>query len=228
MYKKMQILILGCPQIEAEFRQKFAGSHDLVFLPGYQQLQQYLETTQVVFDFLLASYPDYLRVYQGHPALVVFCNTVLTTLASLLQQRGQLPDFTLLGFNGWPGMVDRQYLEVSVWTDQDQGRLSQACQNLGTAYLRVDDRVGLVTPRVLGMMINEAFYTCQDGTATAADIDLAMKLGTNYPFGPFEWSNRIGLAQVYQLLEAVYADTQDERYKICPMLKKEYLKQGFA
>ena len=84
--------------------------------------------------------------------------------------------------------------------------------------------MGLVTPRVLGMIINEAFYTCQEGTATKADIDLAMKLGTNYPFGPFEWSGKIGLGQVYHLLEAVYADTRDERYKICPMLKKEYLR----
>jgi 3-hydroxybutyryl-CoA dehydrogenase len=88
--------------------------------------------------------------------------------------------------------------------------------------------VGLVTPRVLSMIINEAFYTCQEKTATAADIDLAMKLGTNYPFGPFEWAEKIGLRQVYQLLEAVYEDTRDERYKICPLLKKEYLRQGFT
>ena len=224
MYKKMQILILGCPQIEGEFRQKFAGAHDLVFLSEYGELEPYVETAQVVFDFLLASQPDRLRVYQGQRTLVVFCHTVLTTLATLLHQTRQVPDFTLLGFNGWPGMVNRQYLEVSVWTGQDQDRLAQACQDLGTEYLRVDDRVGLVTPRVLGMIINEAFYTCQEGTATKADIDLAMKLGTNYPFGPFEWSGKIGLGQVYHLLEAVYADTRDERYKICPMLKKEYLR----
>ena len=50
-----------------------------------------------------------------------------------------------------------------------------------------------------------------------------MKLGTNYPFGPFEWSEKIGLVKVYELLEAIYDDTKEERYKICPKLKNEYL-----
>jgi 3-hydroxybutyryl-CoA dehydrogenase len=63
----------------------------------------------------------------------------------------------------------------------------------------------------------------QEGTATRDDIDMAMKSGTNYPYGPFEWSRRIGIRHVYELLEAVYEDTKDERYKICALLKKEYL-----
>lgn len=224
MYKKMQILILGAAQIEAEFRQKFAGNHELLFLPDYQQLEPQLATAQLVFDFLVARQPDYLGIYRGHPALVVFCHTVDTTLTALLQQTGLVPDFALFGFNGWPGMVNRPYLEVTVWARQDQDRLARVCQDLGAPYLLVDDRVGLVTPRVLVMIINEAYYTCQEGTATAADIDLAMKLGTNYPLGPFEWAGQIGIKQVYQLLDALYADTRDERFKICPLLKKEYLR----
>ena len=101
--------------------------------------------------------------------------------------------------------------------------LTSVCDELGTDYLIVDDRVGLVTPRIICMIINEAYYTVQEGTATKADIDAGMKLGTNYPFGPFEWCAKIGVDHVYELLEAVYEDTKDERYKICPLLKKEYL-----
>jgi 3-hydroxybutyryl-CoA dehydrogenase len=74
------------------------------------------------------------------------------------------------------------------------------------------------------MIINEACYTVQEGTATIADIDTAMKLGTNYPFGPFEWANKIGVKHVYETLLAVYTDTNDERYKICPLLKTKYLR----
>jgi 3-hydroxybutyryl-CoA dehydrogenase len=225
MYKKMQILILGAPQIEAEFRQKFAQGQELVFLPGYADLHKHLATAQVVFDFLLASQPEALLLYREQPRLTVFCHAVMTTLASLLQGGETKPDFTLLGFNGWPGMVNRQYLEVSACPGQEQSRLAGVCRELGTSYLLVDDRVGLVTPRVLAMIINEAFYTCQEETATAADIDQAMKLGMHFPLGPFEWAGKIGIRQVYQLLEAVYADTRDERYKICPALKKAYLRQ---
>lgn len=225
MYKKMQILILAPAQIEDEFRQKFGAGHELVFLSRHEQLADWLDAAPVVFDFLLAGRPDQLRVYQRQPQWTVFCHAVNTCLAGLLHQLSMVPDFTLLGFNGWPGMINREYLEVSVWTRQDKDRLEQVCRQLGTAYLLVDDRVGLVTPRILSMIINEAYYTCQEETATAADIDLAMKLGTNYPFGPFEWAQKIGLSQVYQLLESVYEDTRDERYKICPLLKKEYLLQ---
>jgi 3-hydroxybutyryl-CoA dehydrogenase len=76
------------------------------------------------------------------------------------------------------------------------------------------------------MIINEACYTLQEGTASMQDIDISMKLGTNYPFGPFEWADKIGIKHVYETLKAVYDDTHDERYKICPMLKTIYLKNG--
>jgi 3-hydroxybutyryl-CoA dehydrogenase len=225
MYKKMQILILGPAQIEDEFRQKFVASHDLVFLSRHEELAGRLASAAVVFDLLLASQPHQLGIYQGQPQLAVFCHTVNTSLAGLLHHTGKMPDFPLLGFNGWPGMINREYLEVSVWDQQHKELLAEVCQQLETGYLLVDDRVGLVTPRILSMIINEAYYTCQEGTATAADIDLAMKLGTNYPFGPFEWAEKIGIRQVYQLLESVYEDTGDERYKVCPLLKKKYLLQ---
>ena len=97
-------------------------------------------------------------------------------------------------------------------------------QAFGIDYLSVEDRVGMVKPRVIFMIINEACYTLQEGTATIEDIDMAMKLGTNYPFGPFEWCDRIGVTSVFETLAAMYEDTKDERYKICPLLKTKYLK----
>ena len=71
------------------------------------------------------------------------------------------------------------------------------------------------------MIINEAYYTVEEGTATREDVDMAMKLGTNYPFGPFEWCERIGSKNVCGLLDAVYEDTKDERYSICRLLRDE-------
>jgi 3-hydroxybutyryl-CoA dehydrogenase len=121
-----------------------------------------------------------------------------------------------------PTFLNRNILEVSLWKKEDEAKLTQICRDLRTDYLLVDDRVGLVTPRVVCMIINEAYYAVQEGTASRSDIDIAMRLGTNYPYGPFEWSTKIGIKHVYELLEAVYEDTKDERYKICPLLKKEY------
>jgi 3-hydroxybutyryl-CoA dehydrogenase len=122
-----------------------------------------------------------------------------------------------------PTFINRPLLEVCLWKEEDKDALQEVCHSLQTEYQIVDDRVGLVTPRVISMIINEAYYTALEGTASREDIDMAMKLGTNYPYGPFEWCQRIGVKHVYELLEALYEDTKDERYKICPMLKKEYL-----
>ena len=74
------------------------------------------------------------------------------------------------------------------------------------------------------MIINEAYYTVQEGTATREDIDLGMKLGTAYPMGPFEWCEKVGVKNVYETLDAIYEDTHDERYKICPLMKTEFLR----
>src|SRR5687768_332511 len=119
MYKKMQILILGPAQIEAEFRQKFGASHDLVFLQRHEELESHVASAPVVFDMLLAGRPDQLPVYGNQAQVVVFCHTVNITLTALLHQAGTVPAFTLLGFNGWPGMINRECLEVSVWTERD-------------------------------------------------------------------------------------------------------------
>jgi len=141
--------------------------------------------------------------------------------AEALAQAGEIH---LFGFNGLPTMVNRTVLEVSIPDEKNTDILDRICRDLGTEYLVVKDRVGMVTPRVVCMIINEACYTLQEGTASIADIDQGMKLGTNYPYGPFQWADMIGVKNVYETLKAIYEDTKEERYKICPLLKTKYLK----
>ena len=126
----------------------------------------------------------------------------------------------VFGFCGMPSFLNREQLEVVLHRQEHLDDLKRICSTLRTGYLVVADRVGLVTPRVICMIINEAFCAVEEGIATREDIDLAMKLGTNYPYGPFEWCERIGSRQVIQLLDAVYRDTQDERYKACSLLRQ--------
>jgi 3-hydroxybutyryl-CoA dehydrogenase len=61
----------------------------------------------------------------------------------------------------------------------------------------------------------------QEGTASRADINTAMRLGTNYPMGPFEWCDKIGIRHVCGVLDAVYRATGNERYKISALLARE-------
>lgn len=96
--------------------------------------------------------------------------------------------------------------------------LEATMKTLGLEYELIEDQVGMVTPRVVCMIINEAAFVLGEGTAEVEAIDQAMKLGTNYPQGPFEWCDRIGVHEVVEVLEALKARTGDGKYKIAPAL----------
>ncbi|MEX1238304.1 MAG: 3-hydroxyacyl-CoA dehydrogenase family protein [Cyclobacteriaceae bacterium] len=217
----MKILVIGEYIHFEECRHKL-GEHDYTHLQSHRDAEKNLTTHDVVFDFVIDQTPGFFKTYAATP-VTGFLNACRINLASLAHTAEGRMKCTMFGFNGLPTQFNREFLEVSVIKTDDTVLLKKICQQLNTEFLLVDDRVGLVTPRVICMIINEAYYTVQEGTASREDIDLAMKLGTNYPYGPFEWCERIGLKNVYELLEAIYDDTKDERYKISGLMKKEYL-----
>ncbi len=99
---------------------------------------------------------------------------------------------------------------------------------LGIAFSSVPDRTGLVFPRIVSMIINEAIQVYSEKIASKEDIDTAMKLGTNYPFGPLEWADRLGIELVYNILSALQRDFGEDRYRPHPAMKEMVnLKQKF-
>ena len=103
---------------------------------------------------------------------------------------------------------------------EDNIALAQALLGaLGFAPQRVADQPGLVVARTLGMLVNEAADAVQQGVCDSAGADAAMKLGVNYPAGPFEWLGRWGAAEVVQVLEALDAHYRGERYRVSPWLR---------
>ncbi|MCJ8166810.1 3-hydroxyacyl-CoA dehydrogenase family protein [Pontibacter sp. E15-1] len=221
----MHIVVLSGPEMAAEFQQKFPeGKEDVsfTFLSSLSMQDELCQPTDVIFDFTLHQHPE--RLTQYAPEQVVFCHAPTVQLAALVNEVELDQPCTLIGFNGLPTLFNRPVLEVSLLRPEHEEKLREVCAALGTEYLLVDDRVGMVTPRIICMIINEACYTLQEQTGSVADIDQGMKLGTNYPKGPFEWAKQLGIRHVYEVLQAVYEDTKEERYKICPLLKTKYLK----
>jgi len=184
-----------------------------------------IDSYDVIFDLNFDDTPEQLNVYQALKDKLVIVGVVKVQLEELYAELGSKPACTIIGMNTLPTMINRNLLECCATSEHDKGIATNFFEQVGLDFRFVESRVGLVTPRIICMIINEAYYTVQEGTATKEDIDLGMKMGTAYPKGPFEWSEEIGLDHVYETLDALYHDTKDERYKIAPLLKTTYLKE---
>ena len=215
----MQILVVGDIDQFEEIKLKFGARNEYMSIEDSEGLKDV--TADLIFDFAAEDDPESLENYENTECPIFF--SIAKTSLSLQNIFYPLKE-NWFGFNGLPTFINRPVLEVCVDDPGQIEMVSSICKKLETDFVIVDDRVGLVTPRVVCMIINEAYFTFGEGTASKEDIDQAMKLGTNYPFGPFEWASRIGIDNVYEVLEAVFDETKDERYKIAPQLRKEYLK----
>ena len=83
----------------------------------------------------------------------------------------------------------------------------------------VPDIKGFISSRVVSMIINEAYFALEENVSTKEEIDIAMKLGTNYPYGPFEWAKKIGLKNITTLLTEL--SLTEKRYEPADLLLKE-------
>ncbi|GAB2705585.1 hypothetical protein GCM10011495_23670 [Hymenobacter frigidus] len=229
----MHILVIDGSHVEAEFRAKFGPAHQYRFLNPNpvleesgkevdQQIQSAASTADVAFCFHPLT--SQVASFFENDKLPIFEEIIHLSLTEMLSYEAGLPAGLRFGFCGLPTLFNRFLLEVSLYHEADREKLAETCAALGTDYRVVADRVGLVTPRVICQIINEACFTVQEGTATMQDVDLGMKLGTNYPHGPFAWANAIGVTRVYAVLKAMWDDTHDERYKVCPLLKRQALR----
>ena len=199
----MNILVVGNPDSQAEFNLKFGANHQVVFKSSSELGEMDIEQAQVVFDFEIDHTSTHPQLYSYHVDTVLFLNSIMTTV-SKLQDTFSWPN-SVVGFNGMSGMFNKPLLEIV--SAESNNWIQQVCDQLGSDFRLVEDQIGMVTPRVVCMIINEAYYTVEEGTASEADIDLAMKLGTNYPTGPFEMAATIGIQSVCQLLEALLLET---------------------
>jgi 3-hydroxybutyryl-CoA dehydrogenase len=91
---------------------------------------------------------------------------------------------------------------------------------LGKTPVLVSDSPGFVSNRIVCPMINEAIYALEEGIASKEDIDTVMKLGMNHPMGPLELADFVGLDVVLDVLEVLYREFQDSKYRASPLLRK--------
>ena len=95
-------------------------------------------------------------------------------------------------------------------------------QKAGFVVSRLSDSPGLVVMRTLAMLANEAADAVLQGVASAADVDLAMCAGLNYPQGPLSWSDSLGQGVIWQVLQNLQASYGEDRYRPSLLLRRQF------
>ena len=203
----MNIFILADEEQKKEILSISVSQNTSVFfssaIPDFKNIIDY-----DVF-FILSHVEDFdLEKLNGKP---VFINSVIDTLSE-----SRYPE-NVCRINAWPGFLERPLWEVA---SNSKAKDELIFSSLNRKVVFVKDEPGFVSARVISMIVNEAFFTFGEKISTVEEIDMAMKLGTNYPNGPFEWAEKIGIENIYLLLEKLAK--KEARYEPAPALKKLY------
>ena len=156
------------------------------------------------------------------PPDVLILSTTLALTATEAASWMEHPE-RLVGFGTFSNFHEGSLIEIAPALQSDPYFLQIAKElffAIGQETEVVQDEVGLVYPRILSMIINEAAFSLIEGTASVEDIDKAMKKGTNYPSGPLEWAEKIGIDDVYAVLNGLYHNLGEERYRPAPLIRK--------
>jgi len=159
------------------------------------------------------------KIARENPDALILASTLnasATEVASWIDQPNRV-----VGWAALPPLEKSKVIEIQNPKGlQDPSGLDRAREffsSLGKEAVTVNDTVGGVLPRVVANLINGAVFAVMEGVASPRDIDQAMKLGTNYPHGPLEWGDMIGLDHVLGIMNALH-EAHGERYRPAPLL----------
>ncbi len=105
-------------------------------------------------------------------------------------------------------------------SDETNKLVMELSKKLGKTPVEVEEAPGFVVNRILIPMINEAVGILADGVATAEDIDESMKLGANHPMGPLALGDLVGLDVCLAIMDVLYEEFGDSKYRAHPLLRK--------
>lgn len=201
----MKIFILADEQQQNELQQiHFLEPENVIIKNDFPLTDEYKNYDAFL---ILHSFSEFINldIFENKPVII---NEVIQTLNDL-----NLPE-NFHRINAWPGFLQREIWEAASKTPE---KLQPVFAQLNQKIIVVKDEPGFVSARVISMIINEAFFALGENVSTKEQIDLAMKTGTNYPYGPFEWAEKIGVENILNLLEKL--SQQEERYFPAPALK---------
>jgi 3-hydroxybutyryl-CoA dehydrogenase len=187
----MQLVVLTNKSLKEELLANVDLTiQDITWLEDISQLREH-KGADAFIDLLFVK--DHISILESLLPKTIIINSVIDTVAETNE--------SFVRINAWPGFLQSATIEASA-LQQEQKREAENIFSLFNRKIEwLPDQPGFVTPRVISMIINEAFISLREGVSTKEDIDTAMKLGTNYPYGPFEWADKIGIQNIVSLLQ---------------------------
>jgi len=162
-------------------------------------------------DLLFENNKERVSLLSQLQSPLVIVSSVITPLSEI--QEG------IIRINGWNTFLKRPVIEAAASNESVKEKTERIFSGFGKKTEWVPDIAGLVTARIVASVINEAYFALEQEVSSQEEIDTAMKMGTNYPYGPFEWGKKIGLKNIYLLLSRL--GKEQKRYEPAALLTKE-------
>ncbi|WP_293759983.1 3-hydroxybutyryl-CoA dehydrogenase [uncultured Aquitalea sp.] len=140
----------------------------------------------------------------------------LTRIAAWVSQPQRVVGMHFM--NPVPVMQLVEIIRAVQTSDDTWALVYQLSEALGKTPVTVKDGPGFVSNRILMPMINEAAFALYENLATPEDIDTVMKLGMNHPIGPLALADLIGLDTCLSIMDILYHEFRDSKYRACPLL----------
>ena len=207
----MQIVVLA-DDVQKQELLRSPTAANVVWINTVQEFLQH-ENSDAFLDLGFANTTERQRTLQQLLPRPVIVNSVVHTLSEIH------PSFVRI--NGWNTFLSSLLIEAACKNNDLKTKAEAVFALLNKELQWLPDEAGFVTPRVVSMIVNEAFLALAEGVSTKEEIDTAMKLGTAYPYGPFEWAVKIGSRNIVALLQKL--SEAQPRYKPSGLLLQEAL-----
>jgi len=205
----MQIIVLADALQREELSHSISVAN-VVWITDEQEFLQY-KNADAFIDLEFVNDDDRKTLLAQLLPKPVIINSVTDTL--------QETNSAFIRINGWNTFLSSSLIEAVCNDEQLKIKTEEGFSVFNKKIQWLQDEPGFITARVVSMIINEAFISLGEGVSTKDEINTAMKLGTAYPYGPFEWAEKIGLQNIVTLLNKL--NKKQLRYTPSELLVQE-------